>query len=259
MKRNNKKVLNGTNFCKKKVLVITDNLFVYKNFKKIATKQKRAIFKFRFSFSNKDFLKRFASNHSFQAINVNLEYQEIIKNFDLVISAHSKQLFPEEMVKNIKCINIHPGYNPYNRGWYPHVFSIINKQPIGATIHEIDEKIDHGFIIDQVKVPLYQWDTSESVYERVLQTEISLVKKNIKKIIANKYYTKKPRKEGNLNTKKDFNKLCKLDISRISSFRTFINLLRALTHGNYDNAYFIDQKSGKKIYISINLKIDEKN
>jgi methionyl-tRNA formyltransferase len=67
---------------------------------------------------------------------------EIIEKYQLVFSLHCKQIFPSELISNVKCINVHPGYNPLNRGWYPQVFSIIYDLPIGATIHEIDEVVD---------------------------------------------------------------------------------------------------------------------
>ncbi len=69
----------------------------------------------------------------------------------LFISLHCKQIFPQRLTDNYRCINIHPGYNPYNRGWFPQVFSILNKNTAGVTIHEIDQELDHGPIIYQEK------------------------------------------------------------------------------------------------------------
>src|SRR5690349_163732 len=66
---------------------------------------------------------------------------------DVVISLHSKQIFPPGLVSGARCVNVHPGLNPFNRGWTPHVFSLVNGLPAGATIHEIDAEIDHGAII----------------------------------------------------------------------------------------------------------------
>jgi methionyl-tRNA formyltransferase len=96
----------------------------------------------------------------------------ILGNFDLVFSIHCKQIFPKELVNGLKCINIHPGYNPVNRGWYPQIFSILNDLPVGATIHEIDEALDHGGIIARALVPKYSYDTSKSLYDRILEKEI---------------------------------------------------------------------------------------
>ena len=183
---------------------------------------------------------------------------ERLGNYDLILSIHCKQLFPNNLLKMVRCINVHPGYNPYNRGWYPQVFSIINKEIIGATIHEIDEKLDHGPIICREKVILNSWDTSLTLYQKIVDKEISLLKRFINKIITNDYKTVVPEIEGNLYLKKDFNNLCSLDLNEKLTMGEAIDKLRALTHGEYKNAYFKDQY-GNKIYVSVNMSINEKS
>lgn len=183
------------------------------------------------------------------------EVENVIKKYSLVISMHCKQLFPAELINKIKCINVHPGYNPVNRGWYPQVFSIINNTIIGATIHEIDEQLDHGNIIDRMEVPKYAWDTSLEIYNRVLEAEMLLLNKNLKNILCNTYETLKPENEGKLYLKKDFQQLCKLDLNDTGTFEAFINKLRALSHGPYKNAYFVDKASGKKVFVNIQLEV----
>ena len=37
----------------------------------------------------------------------------------------------------------------------------------------------------------------------------------------------------------------------------FINQLRALTHDDYKNAYFLDPETGKKVFVKIALQPDE--
>jgi hypothetical protein len=58
---------------------------------------------------------------------------------------------------------------------------------------------------------------------------------------------------------KDFNALCKLEIEKQQTIGETIDLLRALTHGEYKNAYFFDPNSGKRIFVSISLETDEQN
>jgi len=187
-------------------------------------------------------------------INLKREYKNLLsKNYDLIISLHCKQLFPADLIKSVRCINIHPGFNPYNRGWYPQVFSIINKLPLGVTIHEMDEKIDHGDIIVQEEVPLYSYDTSLTAYQRVLEKEKELIAKHISAIILGNYSPTQMKGAGNLNSKKDFSKLCRLDLTQKMTLREAINRLRALTHGEYNNAFFYDEQ-GQKIYIKIQLE-----
>ncbi len=170
---------------------------------------------------------------------------------------HCKQLFPKEVVKNVRCINVHPGFNPYNRGWYPQVFSILNKFPAGATIHEIDEYLDHGNIIVQKEVKIFAWDTSFTLYARVLQTEIELLSDNLQKILDISYTTIKPIREGNLNLKKDFKNLQTFELDQLTTGRELIDKMRALTHDNYRNLYFRDSETGKKVYIKITLEPEE--
>lgn len=178
---------------------------------------------------------------------------EVKGRFDLIFSLHCKQIFPAELVRSMPCINVHPGLNPFNRGWYPQVFSIINNNPIGATIHLMDEYVDHGDIIDQEEVEVLSSDTSLDIYERVLDAEKRLLSKNMRSIISLVFDHTPPCSEGNYNSIEDFRSICKLDLDSIGSLREHINLLRALSHGEFKNAYFYDE-FGKRIYIRVILE-----
>jgi len=186
-------------------------------------------------------------------IDVKKDLKSIIDKYDLVISVHCYQFFPKELVKNIRCINIHPGYNPINRGWYPQVFSIIHNLPIGATIHEMDEKLDNGPIIARKFVEKYVWDTSFTLYNRVLDAEIELLLSNFADIINGDYKKIVPEGDGNMFGKADFYHLCELDMNKNGSFMEFYDLLRALSHGDYKNAFFVDEK-GEKIFLNLSIE-----
>jgi len=188
------------------------------------------------------------------AINIKENANEIAENFDLVISYHCRQLFPEIIVNSLRCINIHPGLNPYNRGWYPGVFSIANGLPAGATIHEIDAKIDNGPIIAQKQIEILPEDTSGTVYPKIIAAEYELLDQWFLPMITGKYSTFLPKEKGNLNYKKDYYAFQKLNLEEMMSTRELIDKLRALTHDSYQNAYYIEDTSGDRIYISIDLK-----
>lgn len=228
-----------------KILVITDNLFLLQHLKRILKDY------------DIDADYRCSPKSPLSTILYPLIIKEnvstILKNYSLIFSAHCKQFFPKEIVNAIRCINIHPGLNPYNRGWYPQVFSILNKLPIGATIHEMDEELDHGPIICQKQVNIEAWDTSLSAYEKVQNAEIELLEEWIPNLISGDYCKTLPIIEGNLNLKKDFNALCEIDLTKVQKIGDTIDLLRALTHGEYSNAYFIDGKTGNKVYIRLEM------
>jgi len=238
----------------KRVLVISDNLELVSHFKNVSKDISSGIANFEYCYSiiNK-------SPHKLKNIGMGVIdmrdmdcVKNIIENYDLVISAHCKQIFPSNLVNNIRCINIHPGYNPYNRGWYPQVFSIINKKPIGCTIHEMDEKIDHGSIIYQRRVNLEKEDTSLDIYLKVQEAEKKLITEKLLYLINDDYQTKETSFEGNYNGIKDFKDICKLDLNKVGTLAEHIDLLRALSHGSFYNGYFEDK--GNRIYVRLELK-----
>jgi methionyl-tRNA formyltransferase len=195
-----------------------------------------------------------AQNRPITALNVKENVEMILQSFNLIISYHCRQLFPAEIVSNIRCVNIHPGFNPYNRGWYPGVFSIANRLPAGATIHEIDEKIDNGPIIAQKQIEILPEDTSGTVYPKIIQAEYDLLDEWFMPMVTGKYDTFFPKEKGNLNYKKDYYAFQKLDLEETVKAGELINRLRALTHAPYQNAYYIDKKTGDKIYVSVEVK-----
>ncbi|RIJ42778.1 dTDP-4-amino-4,6-dideoxyglucose formyltransferase [Pontibacter oryzae] len=242
----------------KKVLVVSDNQHILKSFDSIAKKSADKI-DIQYAISPSSNLEDFTGLGEITVINLKSEQRvsEIIAIYDLVISAHCKQLFPAVLVNSVRCINIHPGYNPINRGWYPQVFAIIHKIPVGATIHEMDEELDNGAIIAREIVPQYSWDTSLTLYNRVVKKELELLEKHFTEIINGNYNKIRPEEKGNLYLKKDFNNFLLLDLEQKGTMEEILDKLRALTHGTYKNAYYIDKQTGKKVFVSLQLIVDE--
>ncbi|MFJ8064761.1 dTDP-4-amino-4,6-dideoxyglucose formyltransferase [Psychrobacillus sp. NPDC096426] len=236
-------------------MVLTDNEYLYENMKEIIDCDEYRDMNFNFYYSDRNiaFNSRYLTN-DFKPINVKGKVDEIIAKYQLVLSLHCKQLFPSKLVNSVRCVNIHPGYNPYNRGWFPQVFSIINKLPIGATIHEMDENLDSGNIIVQEKIEILSWETSFDIYNKVQNLEVKLLKQHLHDIIDHSYESIYPKVEGNINLKKDFEALCKIDLDKSITFREAIDYFRAMSFSGYKNAYFIDQE-GRKVFIDINLDV----
>ncbi|MEK7257949.1 MAG: methionyl-tRNA formyltransferase, partial [Bacteroidota bacterium] len=116
-----------------RILIISDNEPLVTRFKTLINKGLFGshIFSFAFSHHNSALRQKYADS-DFSPINVKSEWQNIACNYDLVISLHCKQLFPPDLVKGVRCVNVHPGLNPHNRGWFPQVFSILNGLPCGT-------------------------------------------------------------------------------------------------------------------------------
>ena len=186
-------------------------------------------------------------------LNVRERAPTLINEYDLVLSIHCKQMFPPLLVNSVRCVNVHPGFNPHNRGWFPQVFSIINGLRAGVTIHEIDEQLDHGPIIVQREYTIEPWDTSGSAYRKIMNLERELVIENFRTIRDGIYTATQPQTEGNVNYRKDFDALRKIDLGEQGTFQDFLNRLRALTHDDFRNAYFVDA-SGTRIFVRVTLE-----
>ena len=233
-----------------KVCVITDNRFIYDNFVRIIADSKYNGIEFDFYCS----LVRGGSplENIVQTINLKKCDREQYRSYDLFISLHCKQIFPDKLVNNYRCVNVHPGLNPYNRGWFPQAFSIINKLPVGVTIHEMDSLLDHGPIIVQREVLIESWETSFDVYTKIQKMEIRLLEEFLPAILSGDYKTVVPNNDGNINLKADFDRLCKIDLEEKLTWREAIDRLRALSFNGYKNAFFYDDK-GNKVFVDISL------
>jgi len=232
-----------------KVIVLSDSRDIAAGF--VAMLSEIDISEVNFSFFSTD-VEFVAGGITFNPLLPKNNLEFIISDFNLLLSLHCKQIIPSEIIEAIKCINLHPGYNPYNRGWYPHVFSLVNGLPAGATIHEMDNKIDNGPVIARKEVPMYAYDTSFSLYNRVVAAELQIVKDNIVQILKGNYVTTDVGK-GNLNTKKDYENLCRINLNEPVTYKQAFDRLRALSHGDYNNAWFIDEPSGKKCFVKLDF------
>ena len=192
------------------VLVLSDNKEILERAKPIFRKRTDV----KYCFTNSD------------DINPKLDYQHILKTYQLVFSLHCKKIFPPELINGVRCINIHPGFNPYNRGMYPHVWSIINRLPAGATIHQMNEEIDAGPMICQTQIKINAFDTSESLYERIVEEELRLLNVYLNALIDDQYSLTHLDK-GNYNSLEDYRGLCALNMEKRGTFRHFYNILRA--------------------------------
>ena len=238
-----------------KIFFVTDNKTWF-NFLMDWRKQRAEVISLYCSPAGSKIFNNEIASGLISVVDLSLHSADVAKDFDLGFSCHCKQIFPENLVNSIPCFNFHPGFNPENRGWFPQVFSIINGKPAGATLHKMDIEIDNGPIIERIEVAINSWDTSKSVYSRVMNEEFQLFEKWIDRIIAGNYQEIFLDSSGNYNSISDFKQLCEIDLEKKVTFKEAIGYLRAMTFDGYDNAFFRGD-GGQKIYVSINLKVGE--
>ena len=93
---------------------------------------------------------------------------------EVVVLAGFMRVLKEQMLAAFprRIINIHPSLLPKFPGleaWKQALAA--NEKWTGVTVHYVDEKIDHGDIIAQRKVPMMNDDTPESLHARIQEVE----------------------------------------------------------------------------------------
>lgn len=93
---------------------------------------------------------------------------------DLIISSCS-QIFKKELLKlsRIACLNRHSALLPSYGGLFPIFQAMIHQEKeIGASIHQMTEKIDGGEVISQKVIPVQETDTLFSLYQKAYHQSI---------------------------------------------------------------------------------------
>ena len=70
-------------------------------------------------------------------------------DIDFIISYGYKYIISESVLNHMKdaIINLHISFLPFNKGYYPNLWSHIDSTPSGVSIHRIDKGIDTGEVL----------------------------------------------------------------------------------------------------------------
>ena len=174
-------------------------------------------------------------------------------NADFIITVYWAHLLHPSVFRAARdTINFHPAFLPINRGWYPHVHSIIDGSKLGVTLHRIDEGADTGPIWAQKEVELHPYDSAKIIYEKLQNEIVALFANNWSKIKSGALEPfNQDESHANYHAKKEINELDALRIDENIKVKDLINILRARSFGNLGFAYYFDQ--GQKVYLNLRL------
>ncbi len=178
-----------------------------------------------------------------------------------------KHIIPASLINLPKraVVNLHYSLLPSYRGVYPVNWAIVNGEiKAGFSYHFVNEKIDDGEIFMQFDVPVRLSDTARTLQSRIDNEVLQRFDEFLDRILASDFRGH-PLESQNLKKLKEdyysrerFERACRIDLSKNYLGVEFFNLLRGLTFfEDSKNAYIIDAESGKRIYVSINLRDEE--
>ncbi len=188
--------------------------------------------------------------YSFEDMRKNINhFQRIIKDkqIDYLISVNYRYIIPREIFEIPKySINIHGSLLPRYRGRTPHVWSIINNEEFsGVTCHLIEESVDVGNIIEQVKIKIESHDTGHTLLQKFLLLYPDLLVRSLEKLEQGENTIVQDESQASYYGKRT------PDMGYIDFYKKsyqIINFVRAQAHP-YPGAYYY-LNNGKKIVIN---------
>ncbi len=175
-------------------------------------------------------------------------------DFDFIVTVYWPYLLKRDVFSQAKVgtVNFHPALLPINRGWYPHVHSILDGSPTGVTLHDIDEGADTGPIWVQKATPLEPADTAKTIYDRLQREIVELFKASWPGIKSGEIKrTPQDESKAVYHSKRDVDYLDCIDRDKTYQGRDLINLLRARSFGDRAFAWF--EEGGERYYVNLRL------
>ncbi|MCZ8036835.1 MAG: formyltransferase family protein [Microcystis sp. LE17-20A] len=179
-------------------------------------------------------IARYAIMKGFNLCDKNVNTLEI-NSSDFGVSVHYPIIIQSHiLVKYKKIYNLHPAFLPYGRGYYPIFWALWENTPAGATLHEINEKIDQGNIIERMQVEYDDIDTGGSLFKRVREAEKKLFERYWYKIVNEETLPSFPQLElGTYHSKKEFFYIKTQSNWQDMRGKDLIKLIRCLTFEGY--------------------------
>jgi methionyl-tRNA formyltransferase len=181
---------------------------------------------------------------------------------DYIIGVHFPYVVPEPvlLIPCAGCLNLHPAYLPFNRGWHTPSWAILEGTPIGATLHFMRKEVDAGDIVHQRRLAVLPSDTAHTLYRRVKALELRVFKEAWPRLVAGG----PPRRplhpeQGSMHRRRDLyaDRVQRIDLDGWTKAGDLINRLRALTTNDIAESAYYDV-DGKRYRIQVRIQEERK-
>ena len=231
----------GKNTCSIKIVSFLEKKFSKKNIMILPNKEDKGIDGWQPSLKNyarKKKLKIVKEKDLHKIKNlifISIEYEEILD----IRKFLSKELF-----------NIHFSLLPKYRGCHTNYLQLKNGEKYsGVTIHKIDNGIDTGNIIDQIKYKIDINSDAFKNYNKLMYLSVLIFVKNFEKIVSRKYTQKKQNsKHSSYFSRKFVNYSKEMIIAKKENTLKFHNRIRALIFPPFQLPIYKGKKIGKTIF-----------
>ncbi len=188
---------------------------------------------------------------------VNNHYDKLLEfQPDYLLSVYYRYIIKSEILSltSYKAMNLHPSLLPAYRGTKSSVWALLNNEKAtGASFHYINEKIDDGNIILQIKINILPTDTAFSLYNKLISIFVMHFKDAFFKVINHDEGTKQKGKVSYYKRELPFNGIKIFDEI---SYQEGMQFVKAMYFPPFKGAVFIT-KEMKEIEINTIEDLDQ--
>lgn len=170
---------------------------------------------------------------------------------DVFVVASFGKILPKELIElpKHKTLNVHPSLLPQLRGPAPIQDTILGRGAPGITIIRMDEKMDHGPILAQIKIPIAPWPD----HYRVVEEKLGRAGGKILGLLLPKWVLGEIRETPQDDASASFTKLLKKEDGLLNLDEPAEkNLKKVLAYSTWPGAHmFYKNKRGKEIRIVV--------
>lgn len=204
-------------------------------------------------------LREFAREHNIECLTpedlrsmaFDDEYRTL--NLDVAIVASYGKIIPDNLLDIPKrgTLNVHPSLLPLWRGSSPIQNSIIHDELAGVSIMLLDEKMDHGPLLDQKERPFINPDLDPIPYE-VLRDELAIEGGKMLLSVLPKWIEGRALAQPQDHSSATFSKILKKSDGKINlDDNPFVNLRKIRALNPWPGTFFIHKKDSKDIRVKV--------
>lgn len=173
---------------------------------------------------------------------------------DFIVSIYFDYILDERFIQLAKrdSINLHPGYLPYNKGFYYYAWAELDGTPAGVSIHRMVSEVDAGPIISQSRVRIDKSDTGVVIYDNHINESIRLFQATWPALEDQSYRVFPQRHQGTRKKISQTNTARELDPYKQYTARELIDLLRVFTFEDHGGCTI--ELDGKRYSVAVQLR-----
>ncbi len=113
------------------------------------------------------------------------------------VSVHYPRILtPGELALFEGAYNVHPGWLPWGRGFYPWLWVIVAGEPAGATIHRMTVELDRGPVVDRTRAEVPAGITAGRLVAIIHSLEMVLFRTYWPRLVAGQPLPERPQDSG---------------------------------------------------------------